>query len=51
MRLNGFSGAPAVIGVFSETVVKVALLAAPPPDDEHAASVAAPASTATGSAR
>jgi hypothetical protein len=51
--LNGFIGAPAVIGVFSSMVVKVALLFVllVPLDDEHALSVAAPASSATGTAR
>jgi hypothetical protein len=49
--LNGFIGAPAVIGVFSSMVVNVALLLPDPLDDEHALSVAAPASSATGTAR
>ncbi|HEX3921770.1 MAG TPA: hypothetical protein VHY31_05770 [Streptosporangiaceae bacterium] len=52
MVLNGFIGAPAVIGVPSSMVVNVALLLLPDPlDDEHALSVAAPASNAAGTAR
>ena len=47
VMLNGFIGAPAVIGVSSSTAVKTSLLRAVPGDEnEHALSEMIPASTA-----